>query len=75
MAKMAYLNQAAIELGLTEYQLRRMAKEHKIPFLMSGSRYVFNIELAEEYLMNKAMENVTQEEQKKQYGVLRKVEG
>jgi hypothetical protein len=33
----------ARELDLTEYQLRRMAKEKKIPFLMSGTRYIFEM--------------------------------
>ncbi|NMM62064.1 hypothetical protein HBE96_05035 [Clostridium sp. P21] len=73
MARRAYLKKAAPELGLTEYQLRRMAKEHKIPCLLSGNRYVFDIELCQEFLKNKAMENVKTFESTKQYGVLRKI--
>lgn len=70
---MRYLKQAAKELGLTEYQLRRMAKEHKIPYLMSGNRYVFDVDLCQQFLKNEAIENVNIVENTKQYGVLRKV--
>lgn len=73
MTKKAYLKQAAEELGLTEYQLRRMAKEHRIPFLMSGTRYVFDVEQCQEFLKSEAMRNVKKEENVNQYGVLRKI--
>lgn len=73
MTKKAYLKEAAEELGFTYYQLRRMAKERKIPFLKSGNRYIFDIELCNEYLKNEAMENIKQVQAVKQYGVLRKV--
>lgn len=74
MGKKAYIKQAATELGLTEYQLRRMAKEGNIPFLKSGVKYIFDLEQCEEFLKNKALENIKHEEPVKQYGVLRKVE-
>ncbi|MTK11857.1 MAG: hypothetical protein F8N39_07160 [Clostridiaceae bacterium] len=75
MSKKAYLKEAAVELGLTDYQLRRMAKEHKIPFLKSGNRYVFDIDQCQEFLKNEAMQNVVNsDENVKQYGTLRKVE-
>lgn len=73
MAKKAYMKEAAEELGLTQYQLRRRAKEHRIPFLMSGSRYIFDVELCKEFLRNEALNNVKQETNTNQYGVLRKV--
>jgi excisionase family DNA binding protein len=73
MGKKAYIKQAAAELGLTEYQLRRMAKEGKLPFLKSGVKYIFDIELCEEALKKQALENMKVEEPTKQYGVLRKV--
>lgn len=74
MGKKAYLRQAAIELGLTEYQLRRMAKEGKVPFLKSGVKYIFDIELCEEFLRNQAIENTKiVENESMQYGVLRKI--
>lgn len=74
MTKKAYIKQAAEELGLTEYQLRRMAKEHKVPYLMSGTRYIFDIELCQEFLREQALKNAKQEEVKREYGKLRKVE-
>lgn len=74
MAKKAYMKEAAEELGLTQYQLRRRAKEHRIPFLMSGTRYIFDIELCKEFLKNEALKNAQVIEPIKQYGVLRKIE-
>lgn len=73
MGRKAYIKQAAAELGLTEYQLRRMAKEGKLPFLKSGVKFIFDIELCEEALKKQALENMRIEEPAKQYGVLRKV--
>lgn len=73
MGRKSYIKQAAEELGLTEYQLRRMAKEGKVPFLKSGVKYIFDIELCEEFLRNQALENTRQQEPVKQYGVLRKI--
>ena len=73
MGKKAYIKQAAIELGLTEYQLRRMAKEGKLPFLKSGVKYIFDIELCEEFLRKQAIENITRNEESVEYGVLRKI--
>lgn len=73
MGRKAYIKQAAVELGLTEYQLRRMAKEGKLPFLKSGVKFIFDIELCEEALRNLALGNMRVEEPAKQYGVLRKV--
>lgn len=73
MGKKAYMKEAAEDLGLTEYQLRRRAKEHRIPFLMSGKRYIFDVELCTEFLKNEALNNVNQEVNTPQYGVLRKI--
>lgn len=76
MAKKAYIKQAAEDLGLTEYQLRRMAKEHRIPFLTSGTRYIFDVDLCREFLKEQALKNaMAQEEKFKKYGVLRKIDG
>lgn len=75
MGKKAYIKQAAEELGFTDYQLRRMAKEHKIPFLMSGTRYIFDVELCQEYLRSQALKNTIQEDKSIEYGKLRKVQG
>lgn len=75
MGKRAYLKQAAADLELTEYQLRRMAKERKIPFLMSGNRYIFDIDQCQEFLKSEAMQNVKVDKNSglSEYGVLRRV--
>lgn len=76
MGRKAYIKQAAEELSLTEYQLRRMAKEGKVPFLKSGVKYIFDIELCEEFLRKQALENTKQHDEAeiKQYGALRKIQ-
>lgn len=74
MGRKAYIKQAAEETGLTEYQLRRMTKEGKVPFLLSGNRYIFDLDLLEEALRNEAMKNVKAEEPVEQYGILRKIQ-
>lgn len=76
MGKKRYLKQAAAELDLTLYQLRRFAKENKIPYLMSGNRYIFDIDLCKEFLKKEALENARPVEvEKNQYGVLRRING
>lgn len=73
MAKKAYMKEAAKELGLTQYQLRRMTKEGKMPYLTSGNRYIYDLELCKEFLKNEALKNTQSVEPAKQYGVLRKI--
>ena len=74
MAKMAYIKGAAEAVGLSEYQLRRFTKEGKCRVLMSGRRYIYNLELLEEDLERLAAENLKRaEEDPREYGVLRKV--
>lgn len=74
MGRKAYMKEAAEESGLTMYQLRRKTKEGKVPYLTSGNRYIYDLDLLEEALRNEAMANVKQTEPVKQYGILRKVE-
>lgn len=74
MGKKAYIRQAATAKELTEYQLRRMAKEGKVPFIMSGNRYIFDLDLLEDALNKMAMDNMRSlEDEDNKYGVLRKV--
>lgn len=73
MARRAYLKQAAEELQLPPHRIRQMAKRGEIPCFMCGNRYVFDIDQCEEFLRNKAMENVKNTEPVGQYGVLRKI--
>ena len=71
---MAYIKQAAAEADLTEYQLRRMTKEGRVPYIMSGNRYIYNIEMLKECLRNEALRNMHPvQEEDNRYGVLRKV--
>lgn len=73
MGRKAYIKQAAEFTGLSEWDLRQRAKLGRIPVLKSGNRYVFDLDLVEEFLKNEAMSNVRPAEPDKQYGVLRKV--
>ena len=74
MGKKAYLRQAAQELGLTYYQLRRMSLEKRIPYLTSGNRKIFDIDQCKEYLKNEAMQNMKPiQNEVKQYGTLRRI--
>lgn len=58
MGKKLYLTSAAKELGIASTYLRRMARSGEIPALMSGNRYIFDIEQCEQYLSEKAMKNL-----------------
>ncbi|MHC1719114.1 MAG: hypothetical protein AB9844_00185 [Clostridiaceae bacterium] len=74
MTKKLYIKQAALELGLTEYQLRRMTKESRVPYLMSGNRYIYDIDLLRDCLKNEALKNMhTVIEANNQYGKLRRI--
>lgn len=75
MGRKGNLCTTAAALGLSEYAVKRMAKDGKIPYLKSGVKYIFDIEQCEEYLKNEAVENMKQPEPVKQYGVLRRIEG
>lgn len=61
--------------GLSEWDIRQRAKSGRIPAIKSGNRWIFDIDLVNEYLKNEAMSNVRPEEPVKQYGVLRRISG
>lgn len=74
MGRKMLIKEAAKATGLSEWDLRQRARTGRIPVLKSGNRYIFDLELVEEYLRNEALANVKPlEEPMKQYGVLRKV--
>jgi excisionase family DNA binding protein len=74
MVKKAYIKEAAEGLGLTSYQLRRLAKENRVPFIKSGVRYIFDIDLCHEHLRNEAMANAKPiDGESNKYGTLRRV--
>jgi hypothetical protein len=61
-------------IGLTEWDIRQRAKTGRIPCLKSGNRYIFDIDLVEEFLKNEAMNNVKQAETSyNKYGTLRRI--
>lgn len=68
-----YLKEAAEALEITQWTLRTMAKTGEIPCWKSGNRYIFDVEQCEEYLSNKAMENIKPVNEISKYGVLRKI--
>jgi excisionase family DNA binding protein len=75
MGKKALLKDAAKAVGLTRNALYRMARAGEVPYIRVGGargRYVFDIEQLEEFLKQKALENVRQPEEDG-YGKLRVV--
>lgn len=72
MAK-ALLKEAAAAVGLSKHALYKMAKAGEIPCIRIGGprgRYLFDIEQLEDFLKQKALENVRRPEQEG-YGKLR----
>jgi hypothetical protein len=76
MGRRAYLKQTAKELGVAEYYLRNEAKAKRMPCIMCGNRYIFDIEQCEEFLKNKALENIKNDGGKNstKHGKIRRVE-
>jgi len=74
MGKKALLREASEVTGMSQWYLRQGAKNGTIPCIRSGNRYVFDIELLEEYLKKLAFENTKKKEENSgRYGSLRKV--
>jgi len=76
MAKRMLLKDAAEKLGVSKHFLYREARAGRIPHFRSGNRYIFDVEQVDEFLKNKAMENIREQKDEKvfRYGVLRKIE-
>jgi len=76
MGKKALLREASEVTGMSQWFLRQGARNGTIPCIKTGNRYVFDIELLEEYLKNLANENLrVKEKNVNKYGSLRKVGG
>jgi excisionase family DNA binding protein len=74
MIRRLLLNEAAKELGVSPHYLRVEAKAGRLPHLRVGNRFLFPIEQVEEFLKQKALENVKNEtSDNDSYGTLRKV--
>ncbi len=77
MARRMLLKDAAEALGVTKHFLYTNARAGKIPHFRAGNRYIFDIEQVDEFLKQKALENVREEQEDKkviQYGQLRRIE-
>jgi hypothetical protein len=74
MTKRLLLNAAAKELGVTPHFLRTEARAGKIPCIYAGNRYVFDIQQVEDFLKQRAMNNVKSgPSDNASYGVLHKI--
>lgn len=73
MNKRLLVNQAAHVLGVSSHYLRTEIKAGRIPYLKAGNRYILDIEQVEEFLKNKAIENMNSiSEDNIEFGVLRR---
>ena len=73
MSRRLLLNQAAEVLGVTVHYLRTEVKAGRMPYLRAGNRYIIDVEQAENFLKNKAIQNMNpMSEEVAQYGMLRK---
>jgi len=73
------LKDAAEALGVSKHFLYTQARAGKIPHFRAGNRYIFDIEQVDEFLKQKALENVREDcdydyENIINYGQLRRVE-
>lgn len=73
MGKKMLIKELHEETGLSEWNIRQRAKSGRIPAIKSGNRWIFDIDLVNEYLKNEAMSNIRPTEPVKPYGALRKV--
>lgn len=76
MAKRMLLKDAAKALGVSKHFLYTEARAGRIPHFRAGNRYIFDVEQVNEFLKQKALENVRDDENEKiiNYGKLRKIE-
>ncbi len=76
MAKRMLLKDAAEALGVSRHFLYTEARAGRIPHFRAGNRYIFDVEQVNEFLKQKALENVRDDENEKiiNYGKLRKIE-
>lgn len=70
------LKDAAKALGVSKHFLYTEARAGRIPHFRAGNRYIFDVEQVNEFLKQKALENVRDDENEKiiNYGKLRKIE-
>jgi excisionase family DNA binding protein len=64
---------AAEHTGLSEWRIRILAKEGKIPHVMAGSKYLFRTETLDKWFQEQEKLSVIQQEAVDKRGTLRKV--
>lgn len=76
MTRRMLLKDAAKALGVSRHFLYTEARAGRIPHFKAGNRYIFDVEQVNEFLKQKALENVRDDENEKiiNYGKLRKIE-
>ncbi|KPU43012.1 hypothetical protein OXPF_34440 [Oxobacter pfennigii] len=67
------LKAASRKTGHPEHRLRQWCKQKKIRFNMAGNRYIINDEWLDEDLEKMALENIKPQNNKNEYGKLRKI--
>lgn len=80
MARRALLKQAAVETGLSEWELYNGAKSGKYPAMRAGGprgRWIFDLDLLEARIKELMEQNMKQEpsQMAEEYGKLRRING
>lgn len=69
------LKDAAKALGVSKHFLYTEARAGRIPHFRAGNRYIFDIEQVDEFLRQKALENVKEGKNERivNYGMIRRI--
>lgn len=67
-----YFKEADPESGISEYYIRMLAKQNKVPVFLAGRKQLINLDKLIDYLNG---EGVEEEPVIKEYGTIRRVEG
>lgn len=73
MSKRLLLKEAAKVLGMSQHYLRTEIKAGRLPYLCAGNRYILDVEQVEEFLKDKALENMESNCNVVDYGRLRRI--
>lgn len=69
------LKDAAKALGVSKHFLYTEARAGRIPHFRAGNRYIFDVEQVDEFLRQKALENVKEGKNERivNYGMIRRI--
>lgn len=73
MGRKVGIKEASEITGMSKHFIYRKARAGEIPFILSGRKRIFDIELLEEFLNKEALSNVKEEENINSYGQLRRI--